>query len=163
MLPDSFQYQLAELNAAIIRPLDSDFKAINIKSSRFQAPQFVMYSRQEKLEIRYYLQTAAEMGSFQGMPHVASSRLLIDISSNDDDALLTAHSFTDEAFLTFGADWAKLFTFKPKRSFSDTQYAQLVALYKEGRGLIYVCLLFNKPPESLDTRQLAIRFLDAID
>ncbi|MEL6275951.1 MAG: hypothetical protein AAFU03_12685 [Bacteroidota bacterium] len=119
-----------------------------------------MYSKQEKLEIRYYLQAESEMGPFVGMPHVAAGRLLIDVSSNDEDAVTTAHSFQGEALATYRADWAKLFTFQPKRRFSDTNFAQMVALYQEGIGMLYVFLLFDKAPDTLDSRQLAIRFIN---
>ena len=159
-LPDQFRDQLDSLGADIIRPLDSDYRSVQLAENRFRPADFVMYSRKEKLEIRYYLQPESSMGHYQGMPHIATGRFLIDVSSNDEDAVTTAHSFIGESFATFNADWAKLFTFRPKREFSDTNTAQLVALYREGLGIIYIFLCFDKPPDELDTRQLAARFIE---
>jgi hypothetical protein len=94
------------------------------------------------------------------MPHVATARFLMDIGSNDEDSQTAVHSFGEEETAIYAADWARLFTFRPKSSFAPYEFAQLVALYKEDRGLIWVVLLFNTPPDTLDTRQLAARFLE---
>ena len=51
-----------------------------------------------------------------------------------------------------------MYTFRPKRSFSDKSQAQLIALYRSGRGLAYTILLFDKAPDPLEGRQLTLRF-----
>ncbi|NJO87198.1 MAG: hypothetical protein HC821_04160 [Lewinella sp.] len=158
-LPDSFQLRLNGLGADLIRPVGADFTVLSAKANRHLPTHFALYSRHEKLEIRYTVFAEAELGPLAGLPHVAVSHLLLDIGSNDEDAFLTMHSYVGESFNTFGADWAKLFTFRPKRSFCDTAFAQLVALYREGLGMAYVFLLFDQAPETLDARQLALRFL----
>ncbi|PHI18229.1 hypothetical protein CEQ90_19025 [Lewinellaceae bacterium SD302] len=159
-LPQAAANRFDSLGADIIRPFDADFKEVSVARTRFRPAEYAIGSKKEKLEIRYYLQTEKELGHFSGMPHVATGRFLMDVGSNDEDAQTTVHSFQGEQLETYNADWSKLFTFQPKYEFAAYEYAQLVALYKEGRGLIWVILLFNKPPDTLDARQLAARFLE---
>lgn len=159
-LSDTVIAHFASLKADMIRPLDSDFRDFKVAKSSFLQPCFALHSKREKLEMRYYLQREDELGNLAGMPHVATARFLMDIGSNDEDSQTAVHSFGKEEMAIYAADWAKLFTFQPKSSFAPYAFAQLVALYKEDRGLIWVVLLFNTPPDTLDTRQLAARFLE---
>lgn len=158
-LPDSFQLRLDQMGADIIRPLESDYRPTTAEETAFFPAEYILYSRREKLEIRYHLVPEAEMGPMAGMPHVFTARLVANAGSNDDDAFTSVHRFLGEDFKTFGADWAKLYTFRPKLSLSDHQNAQLVALYREGVGMLYALLLFDKAPDTLEIRQLAARFL----
>ncbi len=120
---------------------------------------FGIRSRKEGLEIRYDLQTDAQLGDLAGNPHVATMRLVMNMGSNNDHSLVAVHSFPDSTVsLDFGADWVRTYTFQPKVGFTDRETIQLVALYREGRGLAWIFLMFNKPPFTLDARSLALRF-----
>lgn len=158
-IPAELQWRLDTMQADIFRPLDSDFRPVKVDGEDYVPAQFAMYSKREKLEIRYYARPKKELGFFAQMPHLDASRVVMNAASNDEDAVTTGHSFGTEDRKTFGADWAKLFTFPPKRGFSDTQYAQMVAIYRENQGMIYIFLLFNDAPDTLDARQIAARFL----
>lgn len=157
-LPELFSTQLKQLNADIFRPLDAGYKTISITGEDYVPAQFAIYSRQEKMEIRYYARTYQELGYFADSPHVDASRIVMNTATNYGELATTVHSFAPEDRKALGADWAKLFTFKPKTGFSQTEYAQMIAIYKENVGIIYIFLLFNDAPETLDSRQVAARF-----
>ncbi len=158
-LPADFSARLDEMGLEFIYPVEADFKEQRQVKNEFIAYDFGLRSRKEGLEIRYDLQTDEELGDLAGNPHVATMRLVMTMGSNEENALVAVHSFPDSTVaLDFGADWVRTYTFQPKIGFTDRETIQLVALYREGRGLAWVFLLFNKPPITLDGRQLALRF-----
>ncbi|WP_116126485.1 hypothetical protein [Lewinella sp. IMCC34183] len=158
-LPADFQARLDGMDIRFNAPLDSDFRERTLRQdNRWLEDHFAMTSRSEKLELRFHLLPEHEGDTYYQMPHLAATTLAMNLGSNDEDAVTAVHSFGEEELILYGADWARMYTFRPKRSFSDKEQAQLIALYREGRGLAYTILLFDKAPITLEGRQLSLRF-----
>lgn len=157
-LPPDFQRLLDSLDVRFTAPLDSDYRESLRHDNDYLADDFAMYSRRERLELRFHLRPEVVSDRYYQLPHIAATTLAMNLGSNDEDAVTAVHSFSEEELDFYGADWARMFTFRPKRSFSDKQQAQLIALYREGRGLAYTILLFNRAPVTLEGRQMSLRF-----
>lgn len=158
-LPDDFQRRLDSMDVRFTAPLDSDYRETTLRhDNRWLDDHYSMTSRREKLEVRFHLTPEHAGDRYFGLPHLAATTLAMNLGSNDDDAVTAVHSFDDEELALYGADWARMYTFRPKRSFSDKEQAQLIALYREGRGLAYTILLFDRAPDTLEGRQLSLRF-----
>lgn len=160
--PDStFARQLAEMGLEIIQPLESDYRNLGAAENDYLTCPLVVRSRREKLEIRYAVRPVADMGYLADAPHIAAGNLAVNLASNDEDTFLAVHSLPAASVRdNYGADWLKLYTFPPKRGFSERETCQMVALFREGVGMAYVFLLFDKAPELLDARTNALRFVD---
>ena len=160
IVPDSaFARLLTELELEIIQPLESDYRAIRPPENDLLNCPLAVRSRREKLEFRYAVRPVAELGYLAEAPHVAAGNLAVRLASNDEDTFLAVHSLSAQAVRDeYGADWLKIYTFPPKRGFSESENCQMVALYREGIGMAYVFLLFDRPPELLDARSYALRF-----
>ena len=158
-LPADFLARLDSLDLRFNAPLDSDFREQTLRNdNRWLSDHYTMTSRREKLEIRFFIAPEHEGDRYAGLPHLAATTLAMNLGSNDEDAVTAVHSFGEEDMALYNADWARMYTFRPKRSFSDKEQAQLIALYREGRGLAYTILLFDRAPDTLDGRQLSLRF-----
>ncbi|NJB86468.1 hypothetical protein GGR26_002236 [Lewinella marina] len=158
-LPPDFITRLDSMDIRFTAPLDSDFRETTLRNeNRWLEDHYAMASRREKLELRFHLRPEHEGDRYYQLPHLAATTLAMNLGSNDEDAVTAVHSFGEEELALYGADWARMYTFRPKRSFSDKEQAQLIALYREGRGLAYTILLFDKAPETLEGRQLSLRF-----
>lgn len=153
-----FNALLDSFNLRLNHSADDDFKLKPNPENDYLADQLTVYSKDEKLEMRFHLRPENERDIYYQRPHMRTSMLVLNLASNDEDAVTTVHAFDDEELLTYGADWAKMYTFRPKRSYSPHATAQLIALYKQGRGLAYTVLLFDKAPETLEDRQFSLGF-----
>ncbi len=140
-------------------PVDGGYKQRPIPKSESEY-QILLRSKQEKMEIRYRLEPELEGAPTADKPQLMASRLALHLCKNSPDAFITGHGFDDfDSRMDFGADWAKLFTFPPKTSFGNYEYCRMLALYKAGRGMIYVFFLFDDPPDLLEYRLYAAQFL----
>ncbi|CAH0999157.1 hypothetical protein LEM8419_00454 [Neolewinella maritima] len=157
-LPVEFSALLDVLDVRFTAPLDSDYREALRHDNDYLQDDYSMRSRREKLELRFHLQPEDEADRYYQRPHLAATTLAMNLGSNDDDAVTAVHSFDEEELALYNADWARMYTFRPKRSFSDKQQAQLIALYREGRGMAYTVLLFDDAPNTLEGRQLSLRF-----
>ena len=158
-LPVDFAARLDSLDIRFNAPLDSDYREKTLRNhNRWLADHYTMTSRREKLEIRFFIAPEHPGDRYAGLPHLAATTLAMILGSNDEDAVTAVHSFGEDDMAIYNADWARMYTFRPKRSFSDKEQAQLIALYREGRGLAYTILLFDHAPDTLDGRQRSLRF-----
>lgn len=157
-IPDTFSKLLDSLHLRFTAPIGSDFRAQKSSENRYLVAQYILRSRREKLEMRFYLQPDREDDRYFQLPHIAAATLAMNLGSNDEDAVTAVHGFDDEELALYQADWARMYTFRPKRAFSDKQQAQMIAIYHEGRGMAYTFLLFDRPPDTLEGRQLTLRF-----
>ena len=158
-LPPDFLARLDSLDMRFNAPLDSDYREKNLRDdNRWLDDHYTMTSRREKLEIRFHPVPEHEGDRYYGLPHLAATTLAMNLGSNDEDAVTAVHSFGTEEMAVYNADWVRMYTFRPKRSFSDKEQAQMIACYREGRGLAYTILLFDDAPDTLDGRQLSLRF-----
>jgi len=153
-----FAILLDSMDVRINHPLDADFRLQPNLENDYLKDQLTAYSKREKLEMRFHLRPETGTDPYFQMPHLRAATLVMNLSSNEEDAVTTVHSFGEEEMAIFNADWARMYTFRPKRSYSDRGNAQLVALYKSGRGMAYIILLFREAPTTIEGRQLALRF-----
>ncbi|MTB49609.1 hypothetical protein [Lewinella sp. W8] len=149
---------LDSLDVRLYQPFDVAYKAQAPTDNDYLEDHARFYSREEKLEIRLHFRAEDARDPYYGMPHLRAGHLVMNLGSNDEDAVTSVHSFGEEEMMVFNADWARLFTFRPKRSYSERSQAQLIALYREGRGMVYLVLLFDRPPGNLEDRQLLLGF-----
>ncbi|MEM6770067.1 MAG: hypothetical protein AAF597_05735 [Bacteroidota bacterium] len=155
---ESFAALMDSMGVSIIQPLTGEFKVEPNQENDYLDDQLTVYSKQEKLEMRFSLRAIPETDIYHGRPQLLVSTLALNLGSNDEDAVTTVHSFGDEELAVFNADWAVMYTFRPKRSYSDRTHAQLVAAYREGVGMAYTLLLFDKVPPTVEDRQLSLTF-----
>jgi hypothetical protein len=149
---------LDSMDVRLFQPFDVAYKKMPATENDYLEDHVRIYSKEEKLEIRMHFRAEAPNDPYFGMPHLRAGHLAMNLGSNDEDAVTSIHSFGEEEMMVLNADWARLFTFRPKRSYSERSQAQLVAFYREGTGMVYLVLLFDRPPGSLEDRQLLLGF-----
>ena len=154
----TFTAILDSFDVRVNHPFGPRYKLLDAHENRYLNEQQRVYSRDEKLELRFFVFAEDSTEHFFGLPHVRAGHLLANLASNDEDAQTTVLSPDTEELEILNADWAKVYLFRPKRSFSEHKRAQLVASYKEGRGMLYTILLFDRLPEDLLGRQYALRW-----
>lgn len=161
-LNDDFNQLLAEVDAQLILPVEANYKDIRPLKNRWMNYDFSIRSRKEGLEIRYkILPFEVENRTFYA-PHVKAMQVMMQVASNDEEAVVSAISLSEKSLKEdFRADWGKLFTFTPKPEFSNKQTCQLITLYREGKGMVFLFFLFNKPPMELTYRHLSLTFADS--
>lgn len=157
-LTPAFESLLDSLDVRVNHPFDAGFVVQANPENDYLEHQLTVYSKAEKLEMRFHLRGEDERELYYQRPHLRAAMLAMNLGSNDDDAVTAVHSFGEEELAVLNADWARMWTFRPKRSYSSRSQAQLIAAYKEGRGLMYTVLLFDKAPETLEGRQMMLRF-----
>lgn len=157
-LTPAVQVLLDSLDVRVNHPFDADFKLLKNPDNDYLADHLAVRSKAEKLEIRLHLRPETEDDLYYQRPHLRAGLLVMNLASNDEDAVTTVHSFDEEEFAVLNADWARMYTFRPKTSYSPRATAQLIAMYKVGRGLVYTVLLFDDAPDTLEGRQLLLRF-----
>ncbi|MEL7163750.1 MAG: hypothetical protein AAFN92_23530 [Bacteroidota bacterium] len=173
-LSPEFSTLLDSLDVRVNHPLGGDFKLLPNRENDYLEDQLTVYGKEEKLEVRFHLEPENDRSLYYQMPHVLAGLLAANLGSNEADAVTAVHSFGEEEMIVFNADWAQMYTFRPKRSYSTKAQAQLIALYKEGRGgwrTPYCCSTklrgrwkgascyydFANAPVSLSTSRLVIR------
>ena len=157
-LPDTFNV-LSEAAAVQLSPdWWRDFRIQPSTQNDYLDSHLTLYSKAEKLEMRFHLRPERPNDPLAGLPFIRVQTMATNLGSNEEDAVTAVHSLGEEELAALNADWGRLYTFRPKRSYSDRAHAQLLAVYREGRGLVTTVLLFNKPPGTLDDRQLMLRF-----
>ncbi len=162
--PADFAALATSMQVDIYWPTEDTYRPIPVQPNEYLPYQYALYSRREKMEIRYYLQPETPEDALAGMPHVRLARLLMHLASNDDDAHIAVHTIPpDDLTHDFGADWGQVSFFPPKRAFANGyQQCQLVSLYRADTGMAYILFLFNEAPPTLRDRQLAVRFLGGV-
>ncbi|PHN01294.1 hypothetical protein [Flavilitoribacter nigricans] len=158
-LSDDFNQLLTEVDAQLVLPVEADYKDIRPLKNRWMDYDFSIRSRKEKMEIRYkILPFEVENRTFYA-PHVKAMQVMMQVASNQEDAIVSTISLSEKSLKEdFRADWGKLFTFTPKEEFSNKQTCQLITLFREGKGMVFLFFLFNKPPMELTYRHLAVSF-----
>lgn len=154
----AFDSLATALGLVVNAPANGDFRLEKFPAGEYLSEQLAVYSRNEKLEIRLRLEPVRPDGRYYQRPGIRTSLLAMNLGSNAEDAVTTVHSFDEEELNARNADWAAMYTFRPKRSVSDRQQAQLVAIYKQGRGLALTLLLFDRAPVTLEARQFLLGF-----
>ncbi len=158
-LPAAFENLLQKTGVEVFYPVESDYKNWGTGENEWLNCEFAIRSRREKLEIRYHIVPYNEADPSAALPHLNCMRLLMHLASNDEEAAIAVHSLPEmELEENYRADWGKQYYFKPKRSFGDYAHCQLLALYREGSGMVYVFYFFDEPGPALEDRVREVRF-----
>lgn len=158
-LTEDFTTLATTMAVDFMAPLDAGYKDIRAFPNPHQNYELAIRSRREKLEIRYHLEPEEENKPMTRIPHVRCMQMIANVASNKEQTRVSALSVSDSIRIDMlNADWAKVFTFTPKKTFSSRLTCQMLAMYKEGKGMVFTYLLFNKPPIELDNRLLSVRF-----
>jgi len=159
---DHFLNKLKQMSLAFVEPTDSDYRDVIILKNDIKKYDFAIRSRKEKIEIRYILEVEKEPKLSSQLPDIQFFKTLTHLASNDENASpMAVHSIPEnELNNDFQADWGKFAYFQPKGDFAHWRHAKLLALYKSGKGMVYVLFLFDKPTPSLNNRFYAVQFSD---
>lgn len=135
-------------------PLDGKYQAIKWIDQPYWGEHFSLVSRKENMEIKILFKP-----EILDHPNVNSVRWITQIASNEEETAISFVPLTEERTKElYGADWAKVFFFKPKISSSLYSETKMIALFKEEVGMIFVFFLFNQADQNLLNRDQIIRF-----
>lgn len=159
-IPQDFNQLLEQVDAYLILPLENGrYKDIRPFSNRWMNYDFSIRSRKEKLEIRYKVVPYRENDLRFQAPHVLAMQAMMQVATNDEEAVVSRLPISERSLKEdYLADWGQLFTFVPKIGFSQSSTCQMVSLYREGKGMVFLFFLFDRAPAELDYRRLAIAF-----
>jgi hypothetical protein len=151
---------LEEMRAEIMAPLDGDYRRLKVRKNRVQNYQWALGSAREDLEIRY-LAIPDDGSELLDYPHIEASRLAMQICSNVQESAITARDLTEEERIDlFNADWGRMYMFPPKEEFGLYLHCKMVALFREGSGMMVIFHLFDEPSPEIDNRLYTFRFMD---
>lgn len=151
---DSWNQILSTLGASYYPPLDAGYKPIQALEEPYWGAHFSTFSRREQIAIKIILDT-----TLQDYPNIQLGRWLAQIASNEAEEVISRVPLDAEVLThQYGADWGGLYFFKPK--FSSTFYSEckLLALYKEGKGMIFLFFLFNEFTDRLQRLEHIVSF-----
>lgn len=150
-------YALAASNIVLFAPLEQEAYPLAKDQNAFFKTDFLI-SHPEKVEVRVevmrYPQDSVEMSN----PHIKNGVRLGHLIDNINDAPVTLHKLGTEDLDFFGADWATQSLFNPKDEFSTKKNCQLITMYKEEVGLIFLYLLFEDIEKYKDEWRYLIGF-----
>lgn len=159
-MPPAFLQKLNAAQLDLVMPLDRGYEALEPPENAYHTCDFGMYSRREKMEIRYAITLFDEDQPQTTVPHVLAQRAATSVASNHPDHLMSIFRLSASALKEdFNADWGKAFIFRPKPDFSTKAYCQLLVLYKEGVATSFIYFLFDDPNNpAVDDRFMAARY-----
>lgn len=158
-LNQAFAARLEAAGMTFVTPLEAAYKAIRVRKDQVEPYHFSIFSKREKMEIRYIVEPEKANDFLAHAPHVKATRLLTQLASNEEDFPMTALSMSDQFVKeNYNADWGREFFFHPKEGVSFRTTCKLIALYKEGKGMAYIMLFFDEAPDNLDARSVALQF-----
>ncbi len=149
-----FSYLLEEAGLDYLAPADAGYREINTAKNSFRPSDYALYSRHEKMEIRFLIEPVRDTENIVN-PQMRSVALITHLASNDEEAAIAVHHFPGAPF---HADWAKAFFFRPKQVFGEWRHCKMLALYKEGRGMAFVFYFFNEADKMLEDREVMLQF-----
>jgi len=158
LLPQDFTSRASMMRAELDSLVEVGFRVRKQGPNPYLDDHLTLYSKAEKLEIRFHLRPAREGDRMADLPNLRAHTTAMNLGSNDEDAVTTVHSFDEEELSALNADWMRMYTFRPKTSYSSRVHAQLVAIYRKDRGTAYIILLFDDVPPTIEDRQLALSF-----
>ncbi len=159
-LPTTFVEKMEAATLEINVPLENRYKDIAIKKNDFQQYDLAIWSKKEKLEIRYSIEPFLTDTPLNTIPHLQCMKVISNVATNDQDAVVSVHNMSQkELSEEFNADWGAVAYFQPKPEFGDYEHCKMLALFKEGKATAYVFFLFNKASELVDQRFYALRFI----
>ncbi len=159
--PTELAEELSLADLEIIQPLEARYRTLRLRKNRYLQCDYGIWSRKEKLEIRYAIEPIHPNSRSANIPHVKAFSMATHLATNNEEAVISKLSISPERLAEdFNADYGEVYVFRPKSAFSEKLYCQMLVLYKEGKGMVYVFFLFDDPNNTaLDYRFQAVRFL----
>ena len=83
-------------------------------------------------------------------PDFGLTKMVTRIASSEDHHLVFYKPLKSNVLnKTYGADWGMLVTFTPNPKFSDKERGKILALQRDGKGSIYMIILFDGSSEEV--------------
>jgi len=150
---------LSKIQAQIFTPVERSAYDIKKDRNEFFTTDFVI-KHEDKVEIRVEYFDWKKDSIAINNPNIKNGIRLGQLIDNIDESQISLHRLGSEDLEIFGADWATQATFQPKSAFSDRRHCQLITLYKEETGLIFLYLLFDDIEKYKDQWRYIIGFID---
>ena len=155
----TFEQSLKDLHLSFNEPTENNYKTKRLSKNYIFNCDFSIKAKKKDLEIRYSIIELKEENSYI-FPHITAMNTVNHIASNHKDSEIVVQDISDSDLKTnFRADWAAVFYFTPKYQFSKKRKCKMLALYKEGLGLVYIFFLFNRPSIELDHQFHTLSFI----
>ncbi len=155
----SMLHKMEQSDVDIFEPTEGKYASKRPKKNSYQKIDHQIYSKEDKLEIRYTIIPYEENNPATQIPHVEFMRVISSIAPNEDDTPVTVHTMPSiDLSKQFNADWGSIAYFKPKPNFADYKHCRFLSLYGDQRGTIHIFFLFDEPSPILDDRLYAMRF-----
>lgn len=153
-----FAQKSSKMDLEFLAPLENSYKKVKASESIIVDFDFEIKARKADMRIGFAL--FPERKNAITFPHIKVSNMAISAATNEDlDARLVLHEMSREDLENYQADWGAVVFFQPKRIFSDKDHCKMLALYKEGKGLVYVFYLFDEGSEEVDLQKNCLSFL----
>ena len=134
--------QLEAINVSIFSPIEQEAYTIKEDANRYFPATFIL-DHPDKVEVRVEIFSYPKDSTALANPHIQNGIRLGQLMNNLDDSKVSMHRLGSEDLKLYGADWATQATFNPKAEFSDRKYCQLITIFKEEVGMIFLYLLFD--------------------
>jgi hypothetical protein len=110
-------------------------------------------SKPKKADIRIDFALFPEGKNTINFPPMKVSKMALSAATNEEEkAKMVLHKISKASVESY------YFTV-PKRAFSDKDHCKMLALYREGKGLVYIFYLFNEASEEVDLQKNCLSFL----
>ena len=153
---------LADSKLEIFSPLEQKSYSLQKDNNSFFKTDFII-SHSNKLEVRVEVFSFPEDSIAMNNPHVKNGLRIGQLMNNVNDSQVAMHQLGSEDLEFFGADWATQALFSPKENFSLKSKCQLITLYKEEVGLVFVYLLFDSMEKYKDEWRYIIGFREEVE
>ncbi len=154
----SFTKKLIQMDLEFFPPLENSYKKIKASESIIVDFDFEIKARKKDMRIGFVL--FPEKKNAMTFPHIMASNMALSAATNEDEeARMVLHEMSKEDLESYQADWGAIVFFQPKRIFSDKDHCKMLALYREGKGIVYIFYLFNKASEEVDLQKNCLSFL----
>jgi len=152
-------HKMEQTEIDIFEPTEGKYTSKRPRRNDYQKIDHQVYSKEDKLEIRYTIIPYEKNNPATQIPHVEFMRVISSIAPNEDDTPVTVHTMPSlELSKQFNADWGSIAYFKPKPSFANYKHCRFLSIYGDKRGTIHIFFLFDEPSPILDSRIYAMRF-----
>lgn len=145
---------LDSVGIMVAPPLENRFQTISEQNNLVHF-DFAIKQRKGDLEIRYLIKPADSIS----YPHIDGMSLLTTLATNDQESAVSVMAIKEDVLeKDYKADWGFQAFFKPKISFSSKANCKLIGIYKEGKAIAYMALLFDEADIDLEPYEFVVTF-----
>jgi hypothetical protein len=154
----SFSQKLEKMDLDFLAPLENSYKKVKASESIIVDFDFEIKAKKADMKIGFALFPEGKNALI--FPHIKVSNMAISAATNEnEEARLVLHEMSKENLKNYHADWGAVVFFQPKIIFSDKDHCKMLALYQEGKGLVYIFYLFDEASEEVDLQENCLSFL----